>query len=62
MGGYRPEPQAADNETIDTDRQEILEGFDNPNQIVTFAPKEGFRLGFFDVTCLVLNRTIGKCR
>ncbi|KFA80227.1 hypothetical protein S40288_07930 [Stachybotrys chartarum IBT 40288] len=58
MGGCRPEPQIADDESIDTDRQEIWD-VDNPNQIVTFAPKESFRLGFFDVTCLVLNRTIG---
>ena len=29
------------------------------NRIVTRAPSEPFRLTFFDVTCLVVNRTIG---
>ncbi|TIC89436.1 High-affinity methionine permease [Colletotrichum higginsianum] len=30
----------------------------NGNNIVTYAPKEGFRLGYFDVSCLVINRMI----
>ena len=32
----------------------------NHNAIVTDAPKERFRLGYFDVACLVINRIIGK--
>ncbi|KAK3314224.1 amino acid permease-domain-containing protein [Apodospora peruviana] len=31
----------------------------NPNAIVTDAPEEHFRLNFFDVACLIINRTIG---
>lgn len=31
----------------------------NPDRIVTSAPEEPFRLTFIDVTCLVINRTIG---
>lgn len=31
------------------------------NGIVTHAPKESFRLGYFDVFCLVINRMIGSC-
>ena len=36
---------------------------DNPvvgTQIVTRAPEEPFRLSFLDVTCLIVNRTIGQ--
>ncbi|KAH6957978.1 amino acid permease-domain-containing protein [Ilyonectria sp. MPI-CAGE-AT-0026] len=32
---------------------------ENPNEILTVAPKERFRLGYFDVMCLVMNRMIG---
>lgn len=32
----------------------------NDNGIVTYAPKKRFRLGYFDVCCLVINRMIGK--
>lgn len=31
-----------------------------PTQVVFYAPKERFRLGYFDVMCLVINRTIGE--
>ena len=31
----------------------------NKNRIVTRTPDEPFRLTFVDVTCLVVNRTIG---
>lgn len=51
---------ANDAESIDSDRRNVLDN-DNPHQIVTFAPKERFRLGYFDVICLVLNRMIGTC-
>lgn len=30
------------------------------HRIVTRTPEEPFRLNFVDVTCLVVNRTIGK--
>ncbi|KAF7561456.1 hypothetical protein G7046_g2689 [Stylonectria norvegica] len=59
MGGYRSEPRGGDNASIDSDQQDIYADSGNSNQIVTFAPKERFRLGYFDVTCLVLNRMIG---
>jgi amino acid transporter len=60
-GGYRPSDHApaVDRRSVDTD-QEDLGYVDNPNQIVTLAPKEAFRLTLFDVTCIVLNRTIGS--
>lgn len=32
----------------------------NKNRIVTRTPDEPFRLTFVDVTCLVVNRTIGS--
>lgn len=31
------------------------------DRIVTRAPEEPFRLTFIDVTCLLVNRTIGEC-
>ena len=39
---------------------EELEEVVNPNEIVTDAPAEQFRLGYLDVICLVLNRVIGE--
>ncbi|KAK3177785.1 hypothetical protein K4F52_009483 [Lecanicillium sp. MT-2017a] len=57
---HREQPDAVgDTESMDSDRQNIYLANDNPHQIVTFAPKERFRLGYFDVICLVLNRMIG---
>lgn len=47
-------------QSIDSDRQDIYAANDNPQQILTFAPKERFRLGYFDVMCLVFNRVIGE--
>lgn len=32
----------------------------NPDEIVTEAPAEQFRLGHLDVICLILNRIIGE--
>ncbi|KAF4972145.1 hypothetical protein FSARC_1220 [Fusarium sarcochroum] len=43
----------------DSDQEEIFGDPDNPNEIVTSAPKEAFKLGYFDVMCLVMNRMIG---
>lgn len=31
----------------------------NPDAIVTEAPKERFRLGFFSSSCLIINRMVG---
>ncbi|KAK3354051.1 amino acid permease-domain-containing protein [Lasiosphaeria hispida] len=31
----------------------------NPNAILTKAPREHYRLSFFDVSCLIINRMIG---
>lgn len=45
---------------MDSDRINIYERNDNPNQIVTNAPTERFRLGYFDVMCLVVNFMIGE--
>lgn len=50
----------ADAQSIDSDVHEMYAQDDNPNQIVTMAPKEAFRLGYFDVMCLVVNFMIGK--
>ncbi|KAI9152033.1 High-affinity methionine permease [Paramyrothecium foliicola] len=58
VGGYRREPEP-DNVSIDSDREGIYADNDNPTQIVTFAPRERFKLGLFDCICLILNRTIG---
>ena len=43
----------------DSDLRVILGEDDNPNQFITSQPKERFRLGVFDVICLVVNRMIG---
>ena len=58
MGDYYPDPHDRD-DAEDSDRQSIIGDPDNPNEIVTYAPKESFRLGYFDVMCLVMNRMIG---
>ncbi|KAF5022560.1 hypothetical protein F66182_5393 [Fusarium sp. NRRL 66182] len=45
----------------DSDQEGIFDDTDNPNdnRIYTSAPKEAFKLGYFDVMCLVMNRMIG---
>lgn len=46
--------------SLDSDRRRIHEDDeDDPNEIITDAPKERFRLGYLDVTCLIINRMIG---
>ena len=40
--------------------QELQEEAYNPEEIVTEAPKGHFRLGYLDLTCLVLNHVMGK--
>lgn len=58
--GIRQEP-ARDREahSIDSDRADLYDE-SNGNGIVTYAPKERFRLGYFTVCCLVINRMIGE--
>lgn len=58
--GRRRGSDGADEDSIpDSD---FLFGDNQPegNGIVTYAPKERFRLGYFDVCCLVINRMIGR--
>lgn len=52
------EEPGPDDESAESVREEFFS--DNPNEIVTYAPKERFRLGYFDVACLVINRMIGE--
>jgi hypothetical protein len=54
------EPQRREAPDWDSDRSVIFRETDNPNGIFTSAPKEAFKLGYFDVMCLLLNRMIGK--
>lgn len=49
-----------DGSSIDTDRRMIQEDHFPGDAIVFDAPSEGFRLGYIDVACLVLNRMIGS--
>ena len=42
--------------------KELQEETNNPDEIVTEAPKGHFRLGYLDLTCLVLNHVMGKPR
>lgn len=37
----------------------VIDLAEDKNRIVTRTPDEPFRLTFIDVTCLVVNRTIG---
>ncbi|KAH7179784.1 amino acid permease-domain-containing protein [Fusarium flagelliforme] len=46
-----------DDRAEDSDRGSLFN--DNEGEIYTSAPKEAFKLGYFDVMCLVLNRMIG---
>ncbi|OBR02146.1 High-affinity methionine permease [Colletotrichum higginsianum IMI 349063] len=62
LAGFDQEPHATDNDSVHTnDVIGVLGPLDDNdgNNIVTHAPKEGFRLGYFDVSCLVINRMIG---
>lgn len=49
-----------DTDSIDSTRARMLWANKGPTQVVFYAPKERFRLGYFDVMCLVINRTIGE--
>ncbi|GKT65174.1 high-affinity methionine permease [Colletotrichum tofieldiae] len=55
--GFYQEPRGAGDASIHSDIDSVIGGIGNG--IVTHAPKEGFRLGYFDVSCLVINRMIG---
>lgn len=57
--GHQAEARNREAPAMDSDIEEIMGDPDNPNEIVTFAPKEAFKLGYFDVVCLVVNRMIG---
>lgn len=58
--GQTQQQQAPDARSIDSDRLDIIyNDNENPGRIVTHAPKERFRLGYFDVMCLVINFMIG---
>lgn len=59
QGRQHQQPQAPDARSIDSDRQNVFDDNDNPGRIVTRAPRERFRLGYFDVMCLVVNFMIG---
>jgi len=56
-GFYRDEPRGIEDSSTHSDIDSVIGGIGNG--IVTHAPKEGFRLGYFDVSCLVINRMIG---
>ncbi|KAF7553917.1 hypothetical protein G7Z17_g3276 [Cylindrodendrum hubeiense] len=56
VSGFRSSAPARDDASMSSDG---LPPPENPNEIVTVAPKERFRLGYFDVMCLVMNRMIG---
>lgn len=55
--GFRSSAPVRDDASMSSDE---LDPTNNPNEIVTEAPQERFRLGYFDVMCLVMNRMIGK--
>ncbi|KAK2023206.1 high-affinity methionine permease [Colletotrichum zoysiae] len=54
---YQEEPRGLEDASTHSDIDSVIGGIGNG--IVTHAPKEGFRLGYFDVSCLVINRMIG---
>lgn len=60
---YDGRPRRQTPEAIHQDDRELLDTVLNmpisKDRIVTRAPAEPFRLTFVDVTCLVVNRTIG---
>lgn len=56
VAGFRSPAPARDDASMSSDG---LPPPENPNEILTVAPKERFRLGYFDVMCLVMNRMIG---
>lgn len=60
VSGFHSAPPARDDVSMSTEGD--LPPPENPHEIVTVAPKERFRLGYFDVMCLVINRMIGKSR
>lgn len=51
-----PQPRPAEATLLD----ELVDEVVNPDEIVTEAPAEQFRLGYLDVICLVVNRIIGE--
>ncbi|KXH52483.1 high-affinity methionine permease [Colletotrichum simmondsii] len=57
--GFYQEPRGAEEASVHSDIDDVIDPISDGNGIVTHAPKEGFRLGYFDVACLVINRMIG---
>ena len=55
-----PAPMVQQRPAGDTLLDELDENVVNPDEIVTDAPAEQFRLGYLDVVCLILNRIIGE--
>ncbi|OLN96985.1 High-affinity methionine permease 7 [Colletotrichum chlorophyti] len=57
---FYEEPYQADDARSrrSNDLDDVIENMGNG--ILTHAPKESFRLGYFDVACLVINRMIGE--
>ncbi|EFQ31979.1 high-affinity methionine permease [Colletotrichum graminicola M1.001] len=56
-GFYQEEPRGIEDSSTHSDIDSVIDNIGSG--IVTHAPKEGFRLGYFDVSCLVINRMIG---
>ncbi|KAJ0311562.1 hypothetical protein Brms1b_008233 [Colletotrichum noveboracense] len=59
--GIFQEPRHIDDNSSEDDAAGVITGITGGDGqgIVTHAPKEGFRLGYLDVCCLVINRMIG---
>ncbi|KAJ3954777.1 hypothetical protein N0V92_008703 [Colletotrichum tropicale] len=59
--GIFQEPCHIDDNSSEDDAAGVITGITGGDGqgIVTHAPKEGFRLGYLDVCCLVINRMIG---
>ena len=51
-----PQERTIEGDLFNELRDEVV----NPDEIVTEAPAQQFRLGYLDVVCLVLNRVIGE--
>jgi hypothetical protein len=56
--GIREEPVAEVSSIADSDINDLYEN-EREDQLVTSAPKERFRLGYWEVMALVINRMIG---
>ncbi|KAJ2904569.1 hypothetical protein MKZ38_007768 [Zalerion maritima] len=57
--GYVPQRTSGAGDSL---RHEFIAGEEDPDEIVTDAPREKFQLSYLDVICLVINRMIGEIR